>query len=88
MKRRKSKPQRDTLHDDHHIRPKSRGGGRRNNITVLPREWHATWHKLFVNLTVEEVHQFIDEVMVPNTQWTHRDLHNLRDRIMRQRLAS
>ena len=85
MKRRKL---RDPKHDDHHIRPKSRGGGRRNNITVLPKDWHATWHKLFVNLTVEEVHLFIDTIMVPNTKWTYRDLHNLRERIMRERSAA
>lgn len=78
----------DPRFDKHHIRPKSRGGGSRNNLVTLPVEWHACWHKLFVNLTLEEVHAFIAEVMVPNTRWTHRDLHNLRERIMRQRMAS
>lgn len=48
-------------------------------------EWHACWHKLFVNMTVDEVHIFIEEVMTPNTEWTYKALDQLRRRIMRDR---
>lgn len=69
--------------DRHHIVPRSRCGGRRRNIVVLPSRWHAMWHAMFVNMTVAEVHDFIDEVMVPDEEWTHRRLSQLRERIMR-----
>ena len=58
----------------HHINPRSRGYGDTNNIVILPNEWHALWHKLFVNLTIDEVHDYIDAVMRPNCQWTAEDL--------------
>lgn len=66
----------------HHIRPSSRGGGGRNNLVWLPVEWHATWHKLFVNMTIEEVHSFIDNLMRADTSWTYKDIDQLRRRIM------
>lgn len=66
----------------HHIRPSSRGGGGRNNLVLLPTEFHATWHKLFVNMTVAEAHAFIDIVMVPNVEWTYKELERMRRRIM------
>lgn len=85
---RKGRKPRDPHHDRHHIRPKSRGGGSYKNLVTLPVEFHAAFHKLFVNMTIEEVHAFIDTIMVPDTSWSHRDLHYLRERLMRQRLAS
>ena len=30
----------------HHIRPSSRGGGGRNNLVHLPKEWHERWHHM------------------------------------------
>jgi hypothetical protein len=69
--------------DRHHIRPRSREGSSRNNIVVLPAAWHAMWHAMFVNMTVAEAHDFIDQVMVPDTEWTYKALSQLRERIMR-----
>lgn len=66
----------------HHIRPSSRGGSGRNNLVLLPVEWHASWHKLFVNMTVDEVHFFIETIMQPDTSWTYKDIDLLRRRIM------
>ena len=71
-------------YDRHHIVPRSRNGGRRRNIVILPERWHAMWHAMFVNMTVSEVHEFIDEIMVPDTEWTHKALSQLRERIMRR----
>ena len=64
-------------HTRHHIFPRSRihdGNYDENNIVLLPKEWHNIWHQLFENLTVEEVHDYIDFVMEPGKKWTHHDL--------------
>jgi len=58
----------------HHILPSSRGGDSEDNIVLLPRDWHAIWHHLFGNMTMEEVHHFIDIVMQPNQLWTKQRL--------------
>lgn len=68
--------------DRHHIVPRSRRGGSRRNIVVLPAEWHACWHALFANMTVAEVHEFVDLVMVPDVEWTARQLRSLQLRIV------
>lgn len=68
----------------HHIRPSSRGGGGRRNLVLLPTEFHANWHKLFVNMTVDEIHTFINAIMQPDTEWTYKSLDQLRRRIMNQ----
>lgn len=62
----------------HHIRPRSRGGGDHNNLVLLPEPFHANFHHLFQNMTVTEVHAFIDIVMEPDTEWTYQDLSRLR----------
>ncbi len=36
-------------------------------------------------MEVEEVHEFIDAVMTPDTEWTYKDLDQLRTLIMRRR---
>ncbi len=69
----------------HHVRPSSRGGGGYRNLVLLPVEFHANWHKLFVNLTVAETHEFIDALMRPDTSWTYHDIDQLRQRIMNRR---
>lgn len=66
----------------HHVRPSSRNGGGHNNLVLLPVEFHANWHKLFVNMTVAEAHAFIDEVMTPGSEWSYKRLDQLRRHIM------
>lgn len=78
-----SRDRMDVRYDRHHILPKSRSGGGRRNIVVLPSRWHAMWHAMFVNMTVDEAHDFIDQVMVPDAEWTYKALSQLRERIMR-----
>lgn len=72
----------DVRYDRHHVRPRSRGGGSRDNIVVLPRRWHSMWHAMFVNMTVEEVHEYLGAIMVPGTDWTYKSLYALRLSIM------
>lgn len=56
----------------HHILPSSRYHGSEEehhglnkdadwNILRVRRKYHEAWHLLFSNMTVEEVHRFIDE---------------------------
>lgn len=66
----------------HHIRPTSRGGGSRDNLVVLPIEFHANYHKLFANMTLEEAIRFLRVVMQPGYEWNYKSLDQLRRRIM------
>ena len=40
----------------HHLIPRSRGGGNdRRNLLLIKIDRHETWHRLFGNLTLNEV---------------------------------
>jgi len=40
----------------HHLTPRSRGGGHsRRNLLLIDEERHVEWHRVFGNLTLEEV---------------------------------
>lgn len=40
----------------HHLRPKSRGGqGLDSNLLLIRFERHTEWHKIFGNLTLDEI---------------------------------
>jgi len=71
----------------HHIIARSRlpSGIDKNkdNVVILPGDFHAAWHVVADVLTVEEVHRFIDMVMCPGAVWTQHGLHELRQLIMR-----
>jgi len=87
MSKGRNKPGRKTSR--HHLVPKSRstrGNKDLNNIVELDAEFHVGWHRLFENLTVREVHRFIDRVMQPGQHWTSGRLHWLRDEIMDETL--
>ena len=62
----------------HHTLPRSRGGSDATCVT-LPISWHNKWHDLFYNLTIDEVHQYIEIVMVPGKVWTLEKLIKLFD---------
>lgn len=48
---------------DHHTLPRSRGGDSRPlNILEVDESLHRAWHFLFSNLTVPEIHEFIEAV--------------------------
>lgn len=72
----------------HHILPKSRimGGYELNeyNIVKWNVEFHKLWHILFRNMTVDEIHQFIDIVCRPDTVWNSTDISRLIGKIISQ----
>jgi hypothetical protein len=75
----------------HHIVPRSRSTRKdkdKNNVVELDKEFHVNWHRLFENMTVAEVHKFIDQVMMPGHAWTSGRLHWLREEIMDQSLTN
>lgn len=49
--------------EDHHIIPRSRGGETsKYNIKQLEQSYHRAYHKLFENLTPDEIHQYLNEI--------------------------
>lgn len=81
MKHKRIKPLR-----KHHVTPRTRlpdfCDKDKNNIVMLPEDFHAFWHYVFGVLTPDEAKSFVDIVMRPGTSWTHRDLNELRALIM------
>ncbi|MCX6778894.1 MAG: hypothetical protein NTU97_01530 [Candidatus Magasanikbacteria bacterium] len=61
----------------HHINPTSRGFTDDENIVMLPDNWHKAYHVLFGNLTLDEVHRFLETVMTPGKSWKKKALLNL-----------
>ena len=79
----KRKRQRDKMLTKHHILPRSRGGSNDDrNIVRLPAKFHSLWHQLFVNMTVQEVHDFIDLIMMGYISWRPEDLKTARGVVM------
>jgi len=59
----------------HHYLPQSR---KRNNKTVRwDNDFHEKWHCLFQNLTVDEIHTFIDCINKEGDKWTRGKLTKL-----------
>lgn len=52
-----------TKHGDrHHRKPKSRGGGNNEeNISIVPPKKHQAWHRLFQNLSPQEIAAIIND---------------------------
>jgi len=69
----------------HHILPRSRGGADAGNIVVIPKRWHQQWHALFGNMTVDEIHKFIDIIMQPGETY---DMARIRYEIARLKAMS
>lgn len=73
----------------HHLRPRSRipnwQDKDKNNIVLLPEEFHAYWHQVFGLLTPNEAHEFIDLVMRPGSSWTWGDIKQVREWLMEER---
>lgn len=67
----------------HHIEPTSRGGDdEKENLCVWPSAFHRRWHDLFTNLTLLEIHVFIDMLHEPGKIWTRQLLHETREKIV------
>ena len=75
----------------HHIEPRSRLRMRdknKDNVVELDKEFHKNWHQMFENMTVAEVHRFIDRVMTPGERWTYGRLWWLRNEVIDERECS
>lgn len=63
--------------NSHHIVPRSRGGTDENNLVQLPIEFHDLFHRLFQNMTLPEIHIFLDTVMQPGETWDKHEIESL-----------
>lgn len=72
----------------HHIVPRSRLPGvrdkSRNNVVEWDEQFHAAWHTLFVNMTLEEIHEFVERVCVPYEKFPIGRLNDLRSEVIRE----
>ena len=62
----------------HHVLPKSRGGTDEDNTVTWPVDFHAAYHTLFGNLTLEESEAMIREMSEPGSSWTWRQIYERR----------
>lgn len=67
----------------HHIIPRSRGGmDHPQNLVELDKRFHMNFHRVFGNLTPNEIHVFLIIVLGLNeTQWTWERICQLREGI-------
>jgi len=72
----------------HHIKPRSRfedGTSQaemdKDNTTKWDEQFHNRWHSCFSNMTIKEIHAFIDIINQSDTEWTSGKLHKLRNEI-------
>lgn len=51
--------------DKHHRLPRSRGGSNRNsNISLVRKDLHVAYHKLFGNATPDEIVEILNRVWI------------------------
>lgn len=61
---------------DHHILPRSRGGRFKKNIKRVPDSYHRAYHKLFYNMTPDEIMEYLQKMwfkrgdFIPPQRWT------------------
>ncbi len=80
---RKQRPPKTTLH---HIKPKSAGGSDLpTNLVAWDKDFHATYHHLFDDLTLEEIIQFLKTISVPGGGWTKEGIRTLKESIKEKR---
>ena len=67
--------------DKHHIRPRSRfehgEDVDKENTCYWNTEFHRHWHACFTNLSLEEVHEFINRISQPHSVWDAKRLNQL-----------
>lgn len=79
------KKHKNRLETTHHIVPRSRGGGDKDNTVRWPAHFHVLWHSLFENLTLEEVVEMITIMSQPGGRWTSAELKRLKRDIQSRR---
>jgi len=67
----------------HHIRPQSRfdddDDKDTDNIVRLPKWFHQAYHRLFGNMELHEILEFLVVVNTPDESWTSSMIYSLRD---------
>ncbi len=58
--------------DQHHITPRSRGGGEAGNVVTLPAQLHDDYHRFFGSLTLEESITYLRWLMTPGAVRTRK----------------
>ncbi len=54
----------------HHLRPRSRkGGNKEKNIKYVPNSYHEAYHKLFANMTHDEIREYMEQMWFSNGQF-------------------
>lgn len=54
--------------DKHHRLPRSRGGSNRNsNISLVRKDLHVAYHRLFGNATPDEIVEILNKVWIDPT---------------------
>ena len=77
----------------HHIIPKSRGGGNGENVKYLPENFHISFHKIFGNMLIDEVIEFIEIVFLDKRKrrkkktWRINELYALQLKIQQKSIA-
>jgi hypothetical protein len=66
----------------HHVLPRSRGGSDKH-IVRWDNNFHQCFHFLFQNLTLDEIHEFLDTLSIPGKNYSAKDINELRKRIRR-----
>jgi hypothetical protein len=68
----------------HHILPQSRDRRKdkdTRNIVMWDESFHDRWHRLFENMTVTEIYEFIAVVTEPGTSWDYDAIRALKRQI-------
>jgi hypothetical protein len=50
----------------HHILPRSRDGKNGGNLKIVPKEFYYSYHHLFINMTPEEILEYLKEIWFTN----------------------
>ena len=66
----------------HHRIPTSRGG-KDDSIQYIPRKFHDCWHYCFRNLTLDEIHLFI-EILYAKNHWSQDQIDELQKNLKRR----
>jgi len=55
------------------------------NIVMWDKEFHSTYHKLFMNLLPDEITEFLNILNTPGMVWTKDAITQLREQIIARR---
>jgi hypothetical protein len=56
----------------------------KDNVVEIDEDFHKSLHVVFGTLVPELYSKFLSIVLQPDTRWTSKDLHRLRNQLMRE----